>query len=105
MVRTRIEQLSDIEREKYVVDNVEQLEELADQLQFLVGQSYFDDESGYHYKVESIKYHDRHRAVIAHQRALDGRMHWNDDASYLIYGDGGVLPLVDLWGVDQGETR
>lgn len=78
IVRTRLEQLTDIEREKYVIDNVE-----------LVGRSYYDE---------------RHKAVIAYRRSMDGKLHKFDDVPHLVYGDGGVLPLVGLWDIDGGDN-
>ena len=56
IVRSRLEQLSDIQREKYVIDNVEQSEQLAEELQYLVGRTYFDDDTGHQYEVESVLY-------------------------------------------------
>ena len=47
-----------------MVDNVEQSEELANQLQFLVGKSYFDDESGHHYDVELVMYDEEHSHIL-----------------------------------------
>jgi hypothetical protein len=105
VVRSRLEQLSDTEREKYVIDNVEQCEELADHLQYLVGRTYFDDENGHQYQVESVEYDENHRAVIAYRRSMSGRTHKYDDAPHLVYGDGGVLQLVELWGIDDGSDR
>ena len=51
VVRSRLEQLSDIKREKYVVDNVEQSKQLADKLQYLVGKVFYDDDNGHQYEV------------------------------------------------------
>ena len=45
IVRSKLEQLEEEERERYVLDNVEQSEELAEELQYLVDRRYFDDES------------------------------------------------------------
>jgi hypothetical protein len=105
IVRSRLEQLSDIEREKYVIDNVEQSEQLADDLQYLVGRQYFDDETGHQYEVESVLYDEDHKAVIAYRRAMDGRYHKLDDAPFLVYGEGGILQLCELWGIDDGRDR
>ena len=104
IVRSRIEQLSDIERERYVVDNVEQTEELAEELQYLVGHSFIDDENGHQYVVESVLYDEEHKAVIAYRRAMDGASHALDDSPYLVYGDGGILQLCELWNVDSGQN-
>lgn len=56
--RSRLDQLSDIEREKYAIGNVKQCEELAEQLQFLVERHYYDGENGIRYQVESVKIDD-----------------------------------------------
>jgi hypothetical protein len=96
IVRSRLEQLTDIQREKYVVDNVEQREQLAEDLQYLVGRTYFDE-------VESVLHDEAHKAVIAYRRSLDGRNHKFDDSPFLVYGNGGVLQLCELWGIDDGQ--
>jgi hypothetical protein len=46
-------------------------------------------------------------AVIDYRRALDGKLHAHDDSPQLVYGDGGLLQLVDLWGIadSEGEVR
>lgn len=44
---------------------MEQSEELAVKLKYLVSWRYFDDKSGYHYEVESVLYDEEHKAVIA----------------------------------------
>ena len=103
IVSSRIEQLSDIERERYVVDNVEQSEDLAEELQYLVGHSFIDDENGHQYVVESILYDEDHKAVIAYRRAMDGASHALDNSPYLVYGNGGILQLCELWSVDSGQ--
>ena len=103
VVRSRMEQLSEIERERYVLDNVEQSAELAEELQYLVGQTFFDDENGHQYEVESVVYDEDHRAVIAYRRARDGKTHRMDDAPYLVYGDCGILQLCELWGIDSDQ--
>lgn len=36
---------------------------------------------------------------------MSGRAHKFDDAPHLVYGDGGILQLVDLWGIDDGSDR
>ena len=51
IVKSKLEQLTEEKRERYVLDNVEQSEKLAEELQCLVGRRYFDDESG-HLKVQ-----------------------------------------------------
>jgi hypothetical protein len=104
-VRSAIEQMTDVEREKYTIDNVEQTEELAEELQYLVGQDYYDDENGVHYFVESVMYDERHKAVIGYRKAQDGKNHADDDAPLLVYGDSGILQLVDLWKVDQETVQ
>jgi hypothetical protein len=50
--------------------------------------------------VDSIEYEDSFRAVIGYRRALDGKLYPYDDAPHLVYGDGGLLQLVDLWDID-----
>lgn len=96
-------QLTEAALEKYSYDNVEQCEELAEDLQYLVGKDYFDDETGVHYQVESIEYDEANKVVVGYRRAMDGRLHKDDDAAYAVYGDGGILSLVELWGIDSGK--
>jgi hypothetical protein len=50
--------------------------------------------------VDSIEYEDSFRAVTGYRRALDGKLHPYYDAPHLVYGDGGLLQLVDLWDID-----
>ena len=64
IVKTKM-QLTEEERERYVLDYVEQSEGLTEELQYLV---YFDDESGHLYEVESVLYDEEHKAVIAYGR-------------------------------------
>jgi predicted transcriptional regulator len=44
-VRKAIDRMSELERDKYALDNVEQCEQLATDLQYLVGRQYYDDEN------------------------------------------------------------
>ena len=97
IVRSKLEQLTEEERERYVLENVEQSEELAEELQYLVG--YFDDESGHLYEVQSVFYYEEHKAMIACRRAIDGKTHQLNDSPHFLYGDGGVLQLCELWDI------
>jgi hypothetical protein len=99
-VRKAIDRMSEIERDKYALNNVEQCEQLATDLQYLVGRQYYADENGVRYLVDSIDYEESYKAVIGYRRALDGKLHHYDYAPHLVYGDGGILQLVDLWGID-----
>ena len=103
IVKSKLEQLTEEERERYILDNVEQSEELAEELQYLVGRRYFDDESGHLYEVESLLHDEEHKAVIAYRRAMYGKTHQQDDSPFSVYGDGGVLQLCEVWGVDNGQ--
>ena len=98
-------QLTEAAREKYSYDNVEQCPDLAEELQYLVGKDYFDDETGVHYQVDSVEYDPDHRVVVGYRRAMDGKLHKDDDAAYAIYGDGGILSLVELWGIDGEDSE
>jgi hypothetical protein len=70
---------------------------------YLVGKEYFDDENRIKYKVDSVEYDAAYGAVIGYRRALDGKLHAQDDSPHLVYGEGGLSQLVDLWGIDDGE--
>jgi hypothetical protein len=103
-VKAAIARLTEAERDKYVFDNVEQSDQLAEDLQYLVGKEYFDDENGIKYKVDSVEFDAAFvDPVIGYRRALDGKLHAHDDSPQLVYGDGGLLQLVDLWGIDDGK--
>jgi hypothetical protein len=82
-VRKAIDRMSEIERDKYALDNVEQCEQLATDLQYLVGRQYYDDENGVRYLVDSIDYEESYKAVIGYIRDLDGKLHPYDDAPHL----------------------
>jgi hypothetical protein len=83
-VRKAIDRMSELERDMYALDNVEQCEQLATDLQYLVGRQYYDDENGVKYLVDSIEYEDSFRAVIGYRRALDGKLHPYDDAPHMV---------------------
>jgi hypothetical protein len=102
IVKSAIDALPVSVRELHVFDNVVQCEELAEELQYLVGKTYFDDETGVQYIVDGVGYDEPHKAVIGYRRAQDGKLHKDDDAPHLVYGDGGILQLVGLWGIDDG---
>ena len=93
IVRFKLEQLTEEERKRYVLDKVEKSVELAEELQYLVGRRYFDDENCHLYQVESVLYDEEYKAVITYRRAMGGKTHQLDDSSFLVYGDGGVLQL------------
>jgi hypothetical protein len=103
-VRKAIDRMSELERDKYTLDNVEQCEQLATDLKYLVGRQYYDDDNGVKYLVDSIDYEESYKAVIGYRRASDGKLHPYDDAPHFVCGDGGILQLVDLWGIDGREA-
>ena len=72
-------------------------------IKYLVGKRYFDDESGHLYEVESVLYDEEHKAVIAYRRAMDGKTRQLNDSPFLVYGDGGVLQLCELWDENSGQ--
>ena len=56
--------------EIYAYDNVLQCEELAEELQFLVGRKFVDDENGHLYEVRSIFYSKEARAAIVNGKDI-----------------------------------
>ena len=42
-------------------------------------------------------YDEEHKAVTAYRRAMDGKTHQLDDSPFLVYGNGRVLQLCELW--------
>jgi hypothetical protein len=81
-VKAAIARLTEAERNKYVFDNdnVEQSDQLAEDLQYLVGKEYFDDENGIKFEVDSVEFDAAFGAVIVYRRALDGKLHAHDDS-------------------------
>lgn len=41
--------------------------------------------------------------VVAYRKAMDGRLHRDDDAPFAVYGDAGILQLVEMWEIDTGR--
>lgn len=102
-VRSAVEQMEDLELEKYAFDNVIQSEELAEQLQYLVGRKFIDDENGKLYVIDRIWYLDTAKAVVGTRRPLSGNQRAYDDDCFYVYGAMGLLQLSELYDVGNEE--
>ena len=54
--------------EKYSYENLVQCQSLADELQYLVGRKYIDDDNFQKYEIASIHYDETHKLVVGHRR-------------------------------------
>lgn len=63
-VRSAVEQMDAVDMEKYAYDNQMQEPDLAEELQYLVGRKYVDDENGKLYRVERVWFSTTARAVV-----------------------------------------
>lgn len=87
--------------DRYVFDGVLQCHELAEELQYLVGKKYIDDENGVLYQVDRVLFSESARAVVGYRKAVDGRIYAYDDDPFHVYGSMGILQLTELYEVDQ----
>ena len=72
---------------KHGILYIDAARELAEDLQYLVGKYYFDYETGVHCQVESIEYDEDNMVAVGYRKAMDGRLHKDDDAAYAVYGE------------------
>ena len=95
--------LTEEQQDRYVFDNVFQCPELAEDLQYLVGRRYVDDENGVLYQVDKVEYSESAKAVVGYRRAMDGRLYKYDDDPFHVYGAMGLLQLTELYEIDREE--
>jgi transposase InsO family protein/cbb3-type cytochrome oxidase subunit 3 len=101
------EHKEEIDQEKYVFDNVYQNEKLALELKnTLEGKFYIDDENGRLYKVRDIQFDPDFKRVIGYRVDCSGRPPTKyDDYPYDVFGQMGLMQLVDLYNVDNSEIK
>ena len=102
-VRTAAEQTTEQEMEKFSFDNVIQSPMLADELQWMVGKRYIDDENGRLYEVARVWFSKTAQAVVGSRRPMSGGAYRYDDDCYYVYGPCGLLQLVTLYDVGKED--
>ena len=118
--RTRMERFEVVEGEKdpeqekleldqtlldeLAYENVDECEELADSLQFLVGRK-FEDE-GRMYEVYQVRYDPQYERIIGFRRPLSGKTpHKEDGSAFCVYGQEGLYELTERYLLLHPEER
>jgi hypothetical protein len=83
--------------EKYAYDGVIQCEELAVELQHLVGLKFVDPENKGLYEVSHIKYNEEFNVVVGGKRAMDGKLRKYDDSLICVFGREGLYEMTDTY--------
>ena len=104
-VRKAVKTLTEEQQDRYVFDNVFQCPELAEELQYLVGRRYIDDENGVLYQVSEVGFMESARAVVGYRRAMDGKAYKYDDDPFHVFGAMGLLQLTELYDIDREDEE
>ncbi len=84
------------EEEENVYDGILQNEETAQNMQWLIGEKYEDNEDGRTYEIREIFYDKRFQIVVGTRRVMDGEPPSKFDADkYCVFGPDGLLELVE----------
>ena len=90
--------------DELAIENVEETQQLADSLQFLVGRK-FEDE-GRLYEIMRVQYDRVWERVIGFRRPLSGKTPKRDDGSpFCVYGKEGLYELSELYYLHHPESR
>jgi hypothetical protein len=81
--------------EKYAYDGVIQCEELASELQYLVGRVFVDPDNGGRYEVSLVEYNEEFKVVVGGKRSLDGKLRKYDDSLICVFGREGIMEMTD----------
>ena len=85
-------------------ENVDECEELADKVQFLVGRK-FEDE-GRLYEVMQVRYDPEFEKVIGFRRPMSGKTpHGHDGSAFCVYGKEGLYELTERYLLHHPEER
>jgi hypothetical protein len=87
--------------EKYAYDGVIQCEELAVDLQYMVGQKFVDTDNGGLYEVSQITYNEEFGVVVGGKRAMDGKLRKYDDSMVCVFGRDGLLEMTDTYSAQH----
>jgi hypothetical protein len=118
--RTRMERFEVVEEEKepeqesleldqtlidaLAYENVEECEELAHELQFLVGRKFHDE--GRMYEIYQVRYDPEYERIIGFRRPLSGKTpHREDGSAFCVYGQEGLYELSERYLLHNPEER
>ena len=97
----------ELNMEKYVFDNVIQSEELAEEMKHeLEEKFYIDDENGRLYQIREVEFHEEFKRVVGYRVDCSGQKASKfDDYPFDVFGEMGLLHLVDLYEIDNKEQE
>ena len=85
-------------------ENVEESEELANELQFLVGRKFQDE--GRMYEIYQVRFDPEYERIIGFRRPLSGKTpHKEDGSAFCVYGQEGLFELSERYLLHNPEER
>ena len=99
-----LRQLDQALLDELAYENVEECEELAEQVQFLNGRKFEDEDRLY--EIMQVRFDPEFGKVIGFRRPMSGRTpHREDGSAFCVYGKGGLYELSELYLLHHPEDR